>query len=324
MKCTNKIVVILTLILLSFALSGCGQRAYRIPYDASTSVRAYSFDSYHAETYATPFANGLCIADDDVSVNSADMSASSAAGLFNITSNETLYAKGVNRTLHPASLTKIMTAYLALKYGHLDDILVASENVKITESGAQLCGFKEGDQLTLDQVLHGLLMYSGNDAGVMVAEYVSGSVEEFAKLMNKEALMLGATCTNFTNPHGLTDENHYTTVYDLYLIFNAAIQYDKFKEIIRTADYTSTYTDSEGNAKDLHFATSNYYTAMTYKAPGDVNVIGGKTGTTKAAGSCLMLLSNNASGESFVSVVMQTEDRETLYSQMNNLLELIP
>lgn len=310
-------------ILLS-TLSGCGPKTFAFPYDPNTSISAYSFDAVNSEVVAHPFAERLCVAPTDLNLTAADLSQASAAALFDITHHETLYAKSVNRTMHPASLTKTMTAYLALKYGQLDDVLTASENVKIKESGAQLCGFEPGDKLTLEQVLHGLLIYSGNDAGVMIAEYLSGSVEEFAKLMNEEALKLSATNTNFTNPHGLTEDQHYTTVYDMYLIFQAAMQFDKFREIIHTAEYSTSYTDAQGQEQKITFATTNAYLAGVRTAPQNISVIGGKTGTTKAAGNCLILLSNNAAGESYISVVMQTEDREILYDQMTSLLKLIP
>lgn len=323
MRCTSKYLFVTLLFIFLFSLCGCGSKSYRIPYDASTTVRAYSFDSHYSDDEVVPFAANICVAADDVAVNSTNVPASAAA-LFNTTSGDTLFSKSVNRTIHPASLTKIMTAYLALKYGKSDDILTASSNVSDLDPGAQVCGFKEGDQLTLDQVLYGLLLYSGNDAGVMIAEYISGSVEEFASLMNKEALMLGATNTHFTNPHGLTDDNHYTTAYDLYLIFNAALQYEKFKEIIRTPEYKTSYTDKNGDTKDIRFSSTNYYISNAFKAPRDINVLGGKTGSTKAAGNCLILLSINASGENFVSIVMNAEDRDSLYGQMNNLLKLIP
>ena len=328
MKCTNSIrhnlFLIISIVFSICFLTGCGSKSFRIPYDADSTVVAYGFDSYCTEATAKPFAADLCVAASDISLQSADLSLASAAGLFDITDHETLYAKSVNRSLHPASLTKTMTAYLALKYGKTDDVLTASENVELSESGAQMCGVKPGDQLMLDQVLPGLLLYSGNDAGILIAEYISGSVDEFARLMNKEARELGATNTNFVNPHGLTDENHYTTAYDLYLIFQAAMQYDRFKEIIHTADYTSTYTDAQGNTKDIHYSTTNQYLSGGVKAPQNVTVIGGKTGTTKAAGNCLILLSNNASGASYISIVMQTDDKDALYGQMNNLLKMIP
>lgn len=331
MKCINNIhnfivksIISLSVLTGTVLLCGCGNTSYVLPYDPDSAVNAFAFEATNSESVAVPFAADLCVAPTDVALSSANMTQSASAGLFDITHHNTIYAKNVNNSVHPASLTKIMTAYLALKYGKTDDILTASENVLISESGAQLCGFKPGDQLTLDQVLHGLLIYSGNDAAVMIAEYVSGSVEEFSNLMNEEALSLGATNTHFNNPHGLTDDNHYTTVYDLYLIFQAAMQYDKFREIIHTSKYNTTYTDRDGNSKDISFATTNGYLNGLRAAPGSVSVIGGKTGTTKAAGNCLILLSNNSAGESYISCVMKTEDKEKLYDQMSTLMKLIP
>ena len=203
-------------------------------------------------------------------------------------------------------------------------MLTASANVNITESGAQVVGLKEGDRLTLDQALHALLMYSANDSGVVIAEYVSGSVDEFCALMNREALELGATNTNFVNPHGLSDDSHYTTAYDLYLIFNEAMKYDKFKEIIGMTEYTSTYRDKDGNAKDMSFKNTNLYLTGDKTAPSKVNIIGGKTGTTNMAGSCLLLLTNDQKGNPYISVILKGEDRDSMYSAMSRLLEQVP
>lgn len=111
-------------------------------------------------------------------------------------------------------------------------------------SGSSICGLKPGDQLTLDQALYGLMLCSGNDAANVIAEYISGSTDKFAELMNKEAQALGATQSHFVNPHGLPDDNHYTTAYDLYLIFNAAIKDDRFVNYISTKKYTTSYTDA--------------------------------------------------------------------------------
>ena len=111
-----------------------------------------------------------------------------------------------------------MTAVVALKYGNPDDVITATSNVNITESGAVLCGLKEGDRLTLNQALHALLMKSANDAAVAIAEHIGGSVEQFAEMMNEEARAIGATNSHFVNPHGLTADDHYVTAYDMYLI----------------------------------------------------------------------------------------------------------
>lgn len=321
MKCISKVIPVLCGILL---LTGCKGNKFDIPYDINTTTSAYSFDTSDVTMIADSFASDLCVAASDISEGTeVDMSRATAAGLFDVSGCNTVYAKNVHKQLYPASLTKVMTALLALKYGKLDDVLTASENVLITESGAQLVGFKPGDTMTLEQALHGLLMYSGNDAGVVIAEHISGSMEDFATLMNEEAKKLGATNTSFMNPHGLSDDNHYTTAYDLYLIFNEAMKYEKFKEIIHMQSYTSVYHDSEGNEKELNLNTTNQFLTGTVSTPEKVTVIGGKTGTTNAAGSCLILLSKDSAGESYISVVLQAEDRDVLYVEMTDLLQEI-
>ena len=186
-----------------------------------------------------------------------------------------------------------------------DMITVSAVSAGITESGAQLCGLKTGDNLTLDQALHALLINSANDAGMAIAEHVGGSVENFAEMMNKEAAELGATNCHFVNPHGLHDENHYVTAYDLYLIFNEAMKYEKFSEIIMMDSYSTTYTDRNGNPKTFDFKTTNLFLQGEYTPPEQITVIGGKTGTTNAAGSCLILLSKDSSGNPYISVVLQ-------------------
>ena len=251
------------------------------------------------------------------------MSKVSGAALFDINNKETIYAKNVHDKLYPASLTKVMTALVALKHGSADMLLTASENVTNLEADAQTCGLKEGDQMTLAQALHILLINSANDVAIMVAEGIGGSVEEFAVLMNEEALALGATNTNFVNPHGLSDDNHYTTVYDLYLIMNEAIQYDLFNEIISMSSYNTVYHNEKGEAKELTVNNTNHYLQGEAQAPTGITVHGGKTGTTNAAGHCLVLISRDTSGNPYISVVLRADSRDDLYTQMTELLNQI-
>ena len=223
--------------------------------------------------------------------------------------------------MNPASLTKVMTALVALKYGKPDDVYVASENVKITESGAVLCGLKPGDKMTLDQALHILLMYSANDVAVLIAEGVTGgSVEDFVALMNQEAQKIGATNCQFMNPNGLTQEGHYVTAYDLYLIFQEALKYELFNEIIQTSSYTTVYMDGNGADKSIEIENSNLYLRGVYDMPPNVTVVGGKTGTTNAAGHCLILLARSSSGTPYISVILKDDSREKLYADMSDLL----
>lgn len=295
-----------------------------MPYSVDSEVSSFRVVDLEEERgTAVSFASGLCVVNSNIDSSDVDMTAASGAGLFDIKNCNTLYAKNAHEKLYPASLTKVMTALVAMKHGSNEMMLTASANVKIQESGAQVCGIKEGDQMTLDQALHLLLLNSANDAAVMIAEGIAGSVEAFADMMNEEALLLGATNTHFVNPHGLPDDNHYTTVYDMYLIMNEAINYSSFNDIIHMDTYTTVYTDKNGASKEITVNNTNRYIQGTAQAPSGITVMGGKTGTTNAAGHCLVLLSRDSSSKPYISIIMRAESGDLLYSQMTDLLEEI-
>lgn len=326
MKCTSrkprhKAVAIF--FVLTMVLTGCGSAKYDMAYELNNDVSSYRLLNITNQETLEPFASDLCVASKDVKTVGVDLSEAGAAALFDLKNLDTLYAKNVNEQINPASLTKVMTALVAIKYGSTDQMLTASENVLITEPGAQLCGLKPGDRMTLDQALHILLIYSANDVAVMIAEGISGSVEEYVALMNEEAVELGATNCNFMNPNGLTEEGHYVTTYDLYLIFQEAIKYELFNQIIQMTSYSTVYKDKNGDDKSLEVNTTNQYLRGTYDMPANINVIGGKTGTTNAAGHCLMLLSRSSNGTPYISIVMKEASGENLYTDMTRLLETI-
>jgi D-alanyl-D-alanine carboxypeptidase len=270
------------------------------------------------------FAADLCVVTEDIiDDENVDMTEAIAAVLFDVNQREVIYSKNAHERMHPASLTKVLTALVAIKNSSLDTVLTASSVVNINESGAQLCGLKSGDTMTMDQALRILLMYSANDVAMLIAENVGGTVDEFYNMMNEEAKRLGATNSNFMNPHGLTQEGHYTTAYDLYLIFNEAIKYDIFNEIIHTANYQTTYYDKDGNPKELSFETSNLFLRGNYTPPENITVEGGKTGTTNAARNCLILLSRDMGGAPYISVILSSKERDILYKEMIDLLDEI-
>ncbi len=304
-------------------LTGCGGAEYDMAYELNSNVSGYRLlDITNTETLE-PFAADLCVADSDVRNAGVDFPEVGAAALFDLKSLDTLYAKNVNVQVNPASLTKVMTALVAIKYGSPDQMLTASENVHITEPGAQLCGLKTGDRMTLDQALHILLIYSANDVAVMIAEGISGSVEEFVDLMNEEAAELGATNCHFVNPNGLTDENHYVTTYDLYLIFQEALKYELFQQIIQMTSYNTVYTDKNGAEVSFETQTTNLFLNGTQDPPSGVTVIGGKTGTTSAAGHCLMLYAKGSDGTPYISIIMKDASKDELYTDMRRLLESV-
>jgi D-alanyl-D-alanine carboxypeptidase len=188
----------------------------------------------------------------------------------------------------------------------------------------QVCGLKEGDQISIEALLYGLLLHSGNDNAVAIAEYVGGSVEKFAELMNKKAAELFATNTNFVTPNGLHNENHYTTAYDLYLIFNECIKHDDFVKMISSNQYTADITDINGTLRQVTWESTSFYARGLANKPAGATVIGGKTGYTGEAGNCLILLNVDETGNRYVSIVMGAKDKPVLYDDMTAILDQIP
>ena len=327
MKCTNRIEIKAILCLITVCaviLTGCGNLSYDMAYDANSQVSSFNVIYRRDRNVATPFASDLCVVTDDVRDDeSVDMTLANAAILFSLNDCEVLYAKNANKAVDPASLTKIMTALVALQHGDLNQTLTATSAVNITESGAQLCGLKSGDTMTLDQALRILLVYSANDAAMLIAENIAGSVDGFVDMMNEEAKRLGATNTHFVNPNGLTDDEHKTTAYDLYLIFQEALKYDTFNEIIQMTGYQTVYYDKNGKEKTFDKTTTNLFLRGDYQPPVNVNVIGGKTGTTSAAGHCLILFSRDSGGAPYIAVIMGADGTQTLYEEMIDLLDEI-
>ncbi len=321
MKCINrKTVSIILLCLFTITTIGCGTRNIPLSYEENEVQNGQN----QSENKADAFASDLCVAISDIDNTSGlEMEKESAAGLFDVTNKEVIYAKDIHERLYPASLTKVMTALVALKYGNTEDMITVTQNVIINESGAQLCGLKPGDQLTLNQALHALLIDSANDAGVVIAEHIGGSVEGFAEMMNQEAIAIGATNSHFVNPHGLPDNDHYVTAYDMYLIMNEAMQYNLFNEIIHMSDYSTVYFDKDGNEKEMSFGTTNLFLKGDYKSPETITVIGGKTGTTNAAGNCLILVTRDIAGNPYISVILRASERDKLYKEMIDLLSEI-
>lgn len=326
MKCTSRrhaAGILCLLAVMSMMLSGCGNLAYDMAYSADSNISSFNVISGQDTGTASPFSSDLCVVTDDVSEGTdADLSKATAALLFSLDDNEVIYAKNVHATLNPASLTKVMTALVVLRYGSMDQKLTATNAVNITESGAVLCGLKAGDTMTMDQALRILLVYSANDAAMLIAENIGGSVDHFVEMMNEEAARIGATNTHFANPHGLTDPNHYTTAYDLYLIFNEAVKYEAFNEIIHMAGYQTVYYDKDGKEKVFDRTTTNQFLKVgsDYSAPASVTVIGGKTGTTRAAGHCLILLVRDVNGAPYIAVTMGVPSTQELYVTMADLL----
>lgn len=326
MRCTNKwIAAGLILCLGVTCLTGCkeDETSIKSAYDVYETSTKYGLTNNELATTLEPFAKDICVVgfDDTEADDSVHDYVAEAAGVFLTESNTVTYAQKVHEKLYPASTTKILTAYVALKYGDLDKTITVSEKaLEGMDPSSSVAGIQIGDTLSLRQLLYGLMLASGNDAASVIAEMIAGGQKEFAELMNKEALALGATDSHFVNPHGLPDKDHYTSVYDLYLIFNAAIADENFTDLISTASYTATYTNSAGATVEKTWTNTNKYLNGQVEEPKGVTVIGGKTGTTGAAGYCLVLLSENETEEPVISIVLKADGRSNLYLLMGEIL----
>ena len=190
-------------------------------------------------------------------------------------SNTILLGKNENQKKKMASTTKIMTALVVIENCNLSDIVEVSK--KAASTGGSRLGLKTGDKITVYDLLYGLMMRSGNDAAVSLAEHVAGSISGFAELMNQKALELGLSSTHFVTPHGLDEDEHYTTAYELAILANHAMNNEIFAKIVGTKNYTITIN---GYPKVL---------TNTNELLGVLNgVYGIKTGFTNGANRCLV------------------------------------
>ncbi|RHQ17463.1 D-alanyl-D-alanine carboxypeptidase [Lachnospiraceae bacterium AM48-27BH] len=306
-----------------FLLCSCGKKEEALDRPYSFTERSFPVElTDSTDGYASLFASDLCVVTDESQYSPSDTT-SEAAGLFDITDGQVMYSKNAFERLYPASITKVMTALIAIKYGDLTDTVTVTEDAVITEAGATLAGIHPGDQLTMEQLLYGLMLPSGNDAGAAIAVHMAGSIDAFAELMNREAQKLGATGTHFMNPHGLTNADHYTTAYDLYLIFNEALKQPEFRKVTGTTSYTADYTDGSGNPVSTTWEGGNWYMVGQRQTPDGLTVFSGKTGTTSAAGFCLIMASRDQKEKEYISVVLKAPSRPGLYDNMTNIISKI-
>ena len=225
--------------------------------------------------------------------------------------NEILYSYNANKKMYPASVTKIMTSLVvldAVEKGQvsLDTEITASSKAVVLPLGSSTAGIKAGEVLTIEQLLYCDLVPSANEACNILAEAIAGDEESFAELMNAKAAELGCVNTHFTNPHGLHDEDHYTTAYDIYLMAKAAMEYELFRTIVSTAVYELAPTN-KSDARTLYSTNgflSNWY-VRGYKYE---KAIGIKTGYTDEAGRCLASAAVDEQGRTFYCVVLGTQD----------------
>ncbi|MFA6982695.1 MAG: D-alanyl-D-alanine carboxypeptidase family protein [Sedimentibacter sp.] len=249
---------------------------------------------------------------------------SESAVLIDAGSGTILAQKNADKKMYPASLTKIMTAILALELGELTDVITVDDDTPFEIDGSHIA-LEPGEILTLKDLLHALMLPSANDAASVIAKHYGGSLENFVKIMNQKAKELGAYSTNFTNPHGLHDTNHYSTAADLALITKYAMENDAFRKIVSTTKYEIQTTNKKDEPRyftslnKLLYNTSynQIYVDGEYISPYYEYANGAKTGYTPEAGNCLVATAKK-DGTELIAVTMKGISLE-MYQDSHNL-----
>ncbi len=216
------------------------------------------------------------------------------------TTGTVLYARNATSLAYPASMTKIMTALLALENSSLEDEVYFSSVAVNLPAGSSHIGMRSGEILSMENALYGLLLPSANEVANAIAETIGGSIDNFVALMNERATELGAVRTHFANPSGLHDVNHYTTAYDIAKIYAFCVQNETFLQISQTTNYVIPATNLVSETRPVQTTNKFLLPSSPYY---NENVISGKTGTTNEAGSCLVTYSQK-NGLSLIIVVM--------------------
>lgn len=223
-----------------------------------------------------------------------------AAVLIDVETGQIYFAKNHTVRREPASLTKIMTAVIALENGDLNDVVTVGGKAAAVSMGS-IIELRKGEKITLGELLKAALVCSANDSTVAIAEHVGGSHDRFIALMNKKAGALGLFGTRFANTNGYHDPNHYTTAYDLAVLTRYALGSPKFNELVQTRETTVRWIEPANREEKI----SNTNRLLT---SGYEGVDGVKTGTTSMAGNCL-IASSTRDGRRLIAVALHSDNR---------------
>lgn len=240
-----------------------------------------------------------------------------AALLISPETDMVLYEKNADERRYPASTTKIMTALLVLE--HVDDLsqtvtAEAGDFAELTADSSN-AGIKEGETVTIKDLLYGLMLPSGNECAYMLARHVSGSYEAFVEMMNQRAAELGCTDTHFSNPCGLHADDHYTTARDLYKIAKQAMQDETFRNIVDTVQHRMSPTNVHPDAEGRVILTTNKLILSSYAEYAYNFCKGIKTGNTSQAGNCFVGYAEYGDAKLY-SVVMGCDDKSLQYTDL--------
>lgn len=257
-------------------------------------------------------------------VNNIGADAYFIASVDRFTAPYTKYHNAYKR-MPMASLTKLMTALVVLKNcKDLNAEYYVSTDAVDLEKDVSKANLRAGDKLKIIDLLYGLLLPSGNDAAMCLAENVFSSYDNFIIAMNNESERIGALNTHFANPHGLDSDYHFTTAYDMFLITRELMKYPVFKEITTKREYKANILQSDGMMREETWLTTNYFITEELLMSSNVTLEGSKTGNTTNAGNCLALVvSEKKTGDKYISIVLNARSKRNSYYNSNALISAI-
>ena len=241
---------------------------------------------------------------------------SRAAVLIDAKTGQILYEKNKDEKLYPASITKIMTLYLAATSDNTELAKASETAVKAVPRDTSNIAIDFNEEFSLDQLMYAAQLMSANDACNVIAEHVAGSMEDFAALMNKTAKQFGTRNTNFVNANGLMDKNHYTTAYDFALITQNAIKNEEFLKVFSTLEYSIPYTNKKKEERNM----VAQHRMMHWPQYAHLGVVGGKAGYTTESQHTLVTYGKK-NGMEVIAVVLKCPDFNGVYKDTEKLLE---
>ncbi|MCG9968091.1 D-alanyl-D-alanine carboxypeptidase [Pelotomaculum terephthalicicum JT] len=250
----------------------------------------------HKKTSLLAFLTILLIifAADSALASTSPVIVGGAAIIIDSNNGQVLYEKNSHQRMYPASTTKTLTAIIALENSKLSDQVKISSDACNIEGSA--IGLQEGESVSMEDLLYALMLNSGNDTAIAIAQYIGGSVSGFVEMMNKKAGEIGALDSHFNNPHGLPDLNHYSSAYDLAIIGRYAMKNPEFRKIVST----KTRNIHRENPEAQTYLLNRNNMLWNYEG-----AIGIKTGYTDAAGQCLVTAANRQNRE-LITVVLNS------------------
>ena len=308
--------IIITIIIIS--LVGCS--SYTSTYKSSNLIS--NLYTANSETFADGTAKYIIVPDITISNGVESIGAESyfiaSTNRFdsNFTKNQSPYKR-----MSIASLTKLMTALIVFENcKDLDEKYYVTTETVDFDKDVSKANLRVGDEISVRDLLYGLLVPSGNDAAMCLAENLVDSYDNFIIMMNNEAERLGALNTHFANPHGLDSDYHFSTAYDLFLIMRELVKYPEFLKISTTKEYTAKIKGSDGTIRDETWLSTNFFVTGELLISDNVTLEACKTGSTEKAGYCLALYTKDKlSGDEYISIVLNAKAKRNVYYNSNAL-----